>query len=125
MNKKEQYKSSRFAKIGYEVSSQGDRRFSAYFARLKDGETIEFKYQCRVKGYSSIKEGKGKPPKDTSVDLWEEYLKLWKQWCQENPKSIQELKELLTHFNYTLTDKFATSQVNQARALATILNEMY
>jgi hypothetical protein len=90
-----------------------------------DGDTIEYKYQCQVKGYSSVKEGKGKPPKDTTLNLWEEYLKLWKQWAEENPTLIEELYQLVKEKEYTLTDMFANTPVNQARALATILNNKY
>lgn len=50
---------------GYEVSSLGDRRFSAFYARLNNGKTIEEMYQLYIKGYRSITEqcleGKGKP----------------------------------------------------------------
>lgn len=109
---------------GYEISSQGDKRFSAFYARLLDGESIEYKYQVRVKGYSSIKEGKGKPPIDKDTDTWEEYLKLWEQWSAENPKLIEELFKNVSKCNYTLTDKFAKTKVNQARALCQILNNM-
>lgn len=116
------YSWGRFSRPGYEVSSKGDKRFSAFYAKLPDGETIEHKYQVGVKGYTSIKEGKGKPPLDTSKDLWEEYLALWKLWAQYNQHLIEELKMVLPKHDYTLTDMFATSKVNQARALATILN---
>jgi len=116
------YNWGRFHRPGYEVSSKGDKRFSAFFARLHDGKSIEYHYQVSVKGYPSISEGKGKPPLDPSVDLWEEYLKLWKEWAKQNPELIDELKLVLPQFDYTLTDMFATSKVNQARALVTILN---
>lgn len=35
---------------GYEVSSSGDKRFSALFAKMADGRTIEEHYQCDIKG---------------------------------------------------------------------------
>ena len=51
---------------GYEVSSRGDRRFSAFVARLPEGRTIEAVYQCDIKGYdpggTNWRLGKGKPP---------------------------------------------------------------
>lgn len=66
---------------GYEVSTAGDKRFSALVARI-DGRTIEAHYQCDVKGYapgsSDWKLGKGKPPLDPSVDTYGAYLQLWK-----------------------------------------------
>ena len=38
-------------KEGYECSSKGDKRFSALFATMPDGRTIEQWYQCDIKGY--------------------------------------------------------------------------
>lgn len=118
---------ARFARDGYEVSTQGDRRFSALNARLNDGRTIEEAYQLGVKGYAIFGDdwrlGKGKPPMDCKVDLWAEYLKLWKQWAEENPELIEELARL--SFGKTLTDRFAKTPISQARALADILNEQF
>lgn len=122
------FKWARFSSEGYEVSTHGDKRFSALNAKLKSGRTIEQIYQCDIKAYDpggiNWRLGKGKPPKDTSVNLWEEYLKLWIQWGKENPKLMEELKYNASLCNSTLTDKFATTPVNQARALATVLNEI-
>jgi len=106
---------------GYEVSTKGDKRFSAFNAKLKSGKTIEEAYQTDVKGYKTVKEGKGKPPKDTSIDTYAEYKKLWEQWAKENPELINELAEKAQ--GKTLTDQFATTDTNQARALSEILNE--
>ena len=118
------YKWRRFGR-GYEVSSRGDKRFSAFFARLPDGETIEYKYQVRVKGYASIKEGKGKPPRDPETDSWAEYLALWRRWAKENPALLDELRQTAALCDYTLTDRFATTDTNQAHALAVVLNETF
>ena len=57
---------------GYECSSKGDSRFSAFNAIMPDGRTIEQHYQCGVKGYqpggTNWKLGKGKPPlRDTDL----------------------------------------------------------
>ena len=104
----------------YEVSTVGDKRFSALNARLEDGRTIEEHYQVDVKGYRSIKEGKGKPPKDTNVNLYREYKKLWDRWAKQNPDLIKDLAGKAA--NKTLTDKFASTDVSQARALSEILN---
>lgn len=118
---------SRFSKRGYEVSSAGDKRFSAFNAKLKDGRTIEEAYQLDVKGYrvqgNNPMLGKGKPPLNNKSreQLWNEYLNLWRTWSKENPKLLEELRGLVK--NNVLTDKFATSNINQARALAQILNE--
>ena len=108
-------------KDNYEVSTQGDKRFSALVATLSDGRTIEEAYQVGVKGYSSIKEGKGKPPKDKNIDTYTEYKKLWQQWAKENPELLNELRKQSK--GKVLTDKFANTDVSQARALAEILNE--
>jgi hypothetical protein len=104
---------SRYSKNGYEVSSRGDKRFSAFYARLNSGITIEKAYQ-QAKG-----SGKGKPAVHPEFDYWGTYLGLWKQWAQENPHLIKELRTLSK--GKVLTDRFATTQNNQARALAWIL----
>ena len=115
---------------GYELSSKGDKRFSALNARLSDGRTIEEAYQLDVKGYrnpaiknQSWRDGKGKAPKVSMSpqQQWEGYKGLWKQWAKENPKLIEELR--VASAGKVLTDKFAGTPVSQARALAEILNE--
>lgn len=115
---------SRYSNYGYELSSHGDKRFSALFAKLADGRTIEQAYQLDVKGYRTVsndwRSGKGKPPLDRSIDLYAEYLKLWKQWAAENPALIEDLR--VRAEGRVLTDKFASSPVSQARALCDILN---
>lgn len=111
---------------GYEVSSKGDVRFSAFYARLADGRTIEQHYQCDVKGYqpggTDWKLGKGRPPLDTSIDLYAAYLDLWKQWARVNIPLMRELWQKARDHGFMLTDRFAKTDVNQARALADILN---
>ena len=115
---------------GYEVSSHGDRRFSAFNAIMPDGRSIECHYQCDIKGYDiggrNWKLGKGKPPREkmSHEEIWQKYLKLWEVWADNNPALMQELKEVLVKYNNTLSDKFASTPVNQARALAEVLNNM-
>ncbi|WP_049802761.1 hypothetical protein [Gloeothece verrucosa] len=46
---------------------------------------------------------------------------MWQQWVYENPHLMIELANAAK--GKTLTDKFATSDISQARALAEILNE--
>lgn len=115
---------ARFDKDGYEVSSAGDSRFSALTARLAGGRTIEEVYQCDTKGYQpggrDWRLGKGKPPLHT-VDLWAEYLGLWRQWAAQNPDLIEDLRRRSA--GRVLTDRFASSPISQARALAQILVE--
>ncbi|GIV03811.1 MAG: hypothetical protein KatS3mg015_2641 [Fimbriimonadales bacterium] len=113
---------------GYEVSSRGDKRFSAFNAILPDGRSIEQHYQCDVKGYDpggrNWRLGKGRPPLDPSTDLWKEYLKLWRQWAEYNLPLMRELYHAAKNAGGVLSDRFATTPVNQANALATILNEL-
>ena len=119
---------------GYEVSSQGDARFSALNAYLPDGRTIEMHYQCDVKGYqpggTNWRLGKGKPPLDSSKDLWTEYLNLWQVWALNNLMLMRELYVLVRNYNVNssdgclLSDRFATTPVNQAHALSVILNQL-
>ena len=116
---------ARAAENGYEVSTAGDKRFSALNARLKDGRTIEEAYQLDVKGFRKYSNdwriGKGKKPLDRSINRYAEYKKLWQQWAAENPGYISELRKRSE--GKVLTDKFASTDVSQARALAEILNE--
>lgn len=118
---------ARFAKGGYEVSSKGDARFSAIHATLSNGKTIEETYQLDIKGYRSMGNdwwlGKGKPPlvSMSREALYQEYLKLWKQWAEEHPELIHELMQKTG--NKVLTDQFAATDISQARALADILAE--
>ena len=115
---------------GYEVSSHGDKRFSAFNALMPDGRSIEEHYQCDVKGYDiggkNWRLGKGKPPLNsmTKEDMWKAYLGLWSVWAANNVKLIQELKIHADKYGGVLSDKFATTSVNQARALAEILNNI-
>lgn len=110
--------------ISYEVSSKGDKRYSAFYAILPSGESIESFYQCKIKGYNSIQEGKGKPPLNPNTNTWEEYLKLWRIWSQINMPLMRELYRNARAHDSTLSDMFASTEVNQAHALSTILNEL-
>lgn len=110
---------------GYEVSTKGDKRFSALVAKLPDGRSIEEHYQCDIKGYqpggTNWRLGKGKPPLK-EIDIWSSYLALWVIWAVMNPNLIEELRNQADKHNKTLCDRFASSDINQARALACILN---
>ena len=115
---------------GYEVSSHGDKRFSAFNAIMPDGRSIECHYQCDIKGYDiggrNWRLGKGKPPRQkmSHEEIWNKYLKLWEVWADNNPALIEELKVVLVKYNNVLSDKFASTPVNQARALAEVLNNI-
>lgn len=112
---------------GYEVSTQGDRRFSALVATLEDGRSIEQHYQCDCKQYSpggtDWRLGKGRPGLDPSIDLWEAYLELWRMWACNHVPLLQELLIALVPCKGCLSDSFARTPINQARALAIILND--
>lgn len=109
----------------YEVSSKGDKDYSALYAKLEDGRSIEEHYQVDVKGYKTWRDGKGKPPKDTSKNLQEEYAKLWKRYFKLNPNKYEFIKEKVNN-GVKLTDKFATkNSVNQANTIMQIVNSKW
>lgn len=114
---------------GYECSTKGDSRFSALCAVMPDGRTVEQHYQCDVKGYQpgglNWRLGKGKPPlNNKTIDLWESYLNLWRVWGGINESLIDELIEKSkTGYGGVLSDCFASSAINQARALSIVCNE--
>lgn len=112
---------------GYEVSSKGDKRFSAFYAIMPDGRSIEHHYQVNVKGYSSIKSGKGNPPvvPHTEEGLYLKYLSLWEVWSRNNLPLMRELYKSCKEKRTTiLTDMFATTPINQAHALSDVLNKL-
>ena len=116
------YRWSRYG--GYECSSRGDRCFSALFARMPDGRTIEDHYQIDVKGYASATLGKGRAPIHcTPEEAWTQYLALWRLWARNHPGLIRILRENADRHGGLLSDAFATSTTNQARALSEILND--
>lgn len=112
---------------GFNVSTKGNtlgKQFSAFNAKLDDGRSIEEHYQVDVKGYSSVKEGKGKPSKNVpNNQLWDAYLNLWRNWASKHPKLMAQLRKEVAKHNNHLYDPFARTENNQARALATLLNE--
>lgn len=120
---------------GYEVSSKGDKRFSALFAVMPDGRTIEMWYQCDPapigKGYqpggTDWRLGKGKPPLNaiTPEALYTAYKGLWITWGLANPHLMFELRCKALEHNGVLSDCFAATPINQARALSDLLNEGY
>ena len=115
---------------GYEVSSTGDVRFSAFNAIMPDGRSLEILYQCDVKGYdvggTNWRLGKGKPPLDRSTDLWSAYLGLWQTWARDHVSEMRTLYALVrqTGDGCTLSDCFAATPINQARALSVVLNQL-
>lgn len=131
---------ARTAENGYEVSTRGDKRFSALVATFREGtvidgvdvggRTIEDVYQSVIK-----KSRKGQAPSKESrlyneslrtkeeredFSYTEGYLPLWQEWARQNPELMDELRAKSA--GKTLTDQFANTRVSQARALAEILN---
>lgn len=106
---------ARYHPQGYEVSSRGDKRFSAMYATLPTGETIEQAYQS-AKGT-----GKGRPALDPNFNYYGTYKGLWNQYFDANPQALQQISELSA--GKVLTDQFANTSNNQARAINDILVE--
>ena len=106
---------------GYEVSSKGDKRFSALYARLPDGRIIEDAWG-QAKGYADGRAAKGKPALTPDFDYWGTYKGLWQQFADANPQLMTELAQASQ--GRPLVDRFAKTENNQARALAEILQSM-
>lgn len=135
----EGYSWKRQSKNGYEVSSKGDKRFSAFFAKLQKGTvidlpgkpnyvlekdaTIEEIYQIGIKGYPSVNKGKGKASLNpmTRMQQYGYYKALWETWAEDNPEAMKDLAQKAK--GKALTDQFANTDINQARALSEILNK--
>jgi len=111
---------------GYECSSKGDKTYSALFALMEDGRSLEMHYQCDVKGYDpggyNWRAGKGKPPlKESSFD---DYLNLWKKWATVHVTYMRRLYEHAKRYDGVLSDCFAKTPINQAHALSVLLNDL-
>ena len=111
---------SRRVGAGYEVSSKGDKRFSALYARLADGRTIEDAW-AQAKGYPDRYAAKGRPAKDPDFDYQGVYRGLWFQWANENPALMADLA--VKSAGVPLVDRFAKTDNNQAWALSELLAE--
>ncbi|ABY63294.1 hypothetical protein ST201phi2-1p143 [Pseudomonas phage 201phi2-1] len=114
---------------GYECSSKGDTRFSALFAQLPDGRTIEEAWQLDCKGYrihtNNWRDAKGKPPLEGFNPTYAAYKELWATWAKANPELMRELATVSALRDHCLSDMFASTNISQARALAELLNEGY
>lgn len=134
----------------YEVSTAGDKRFSALNAKFRgdrmesyrgiklQGKTVEQAYQelkgagkgqapaadsqigIEVRNAEVVAERKLTKAEKEAISL-EEYTGLWRVWAKENPDLIEDLRTKSA--GRELTDKFAKTDVTQAKALTTILNE--
>lgn len=115
--------------MNLECSSRGDKRFSAFYAKLKkyDNKSIEYLYQNSKRTKEGFVPGKGR-----KVDyvVWEGnkykptvltklYEKLWRIYFIENP----ELLEYAKQFD-TFTDMFRGKAINcQADVIAKLVKE--
>jgi len=82
-----------------ECSSRGDKRFSAFYARIegRDNKTIEEIYQAAKKFEDgttglTIKEAKGRKPINP-VKVRKLYSQLWDDYIGENPSLLKVLKK--------------------------------
>ena len=137
-----EYARSSEGRPNYEVSSRGDKRFSAMTATFApgttlfghdvSGRTIESVYQHGVKqgDWATNNNYKTGAPKDKTIitgntedDSYRQgYLPLWQEWAKQNPQLIEELRQKAQ--GKVITDMFASTAVSQARALADILNSI-
>lgn len=81
-----------------ECSSRGDKRFSAFYARIKsrDNRTIEEIYQSNkiISGLPIREWRKAKGlMADNQVECNELYSKLWDEYIKENPELLIVLKQ--------------------------------
>ena len=137
---------------GYEVSDRGDKRFSQFGAKLKDGRNIDTAYkQARAKlrtelfqqaqkaeaeRVTRLQEAARKKGQDPSLIKPEEiemrepeprevyplYKALWQQWAVENPSLIEDLRKKAA--GRPLTDySLRKGAISPARALAEIMDE--
>ena len=60
--------------------------------------------------------------KEIREEQWQAYKKLWEVFLTQNPDLVQELKTKAS--GKILTDMFANTDINQARAISEILNEI-
>ncbi len=124
--------------LTYECSTKGDKAFSPYYAKVeltfkagrKETKSIEHWYHTIVKGYASIKEGKGKPGRvikkdkdgvyqEVRKDFTEqqiEYFGLWGMYFEQNPDELRRAAKLLAT-GYMFKDSYARSAINQAAAI--------
>ena len=119
---------------GLDCSTQGEKRLSAFNATMPDGRNLECHYQCdnSCKGWNhggrNWKLGKGRPPKNkmTNQELYEAYKALWAIWVEDHLDLFTEVaKVVLNEHDGVFSDRFATTNINQARALADLANEYF
>jgi len=79
-----------------ECSSKGDKRFSAFYARVK-GKSIEEQYQAAKvfeNGSTGLTWCQAKGRKPVNVEACQHlYSRLWDEYIAENPHLLQVLKQ--------------------------------
>lgn len=68
-----------------------------------------------------LAKGKQPPCLKSRQQLWLEYYGFWCQWAELHPVWMMELRYHAT-VHGKLSDRFASSEINQARALSQWLN---
>lgn len=105
-----------------ECSSNGDKRFSAFYAKV-NGRSVEEQYQAAKifdDGSTGLhwKDAKGRRAIN-AAECTTLYENLWRQYISEHPELLDVLKRASG-----LSDMFATKgSVNQAQVLWKIRNE--
>ncbi len=106
-----------------ECSTKGDKRFSAFVAKV-NGRSIEEQYQAAKvfdDGSTGLhwRKAKGRKPIN-AAECAALYEKLWRQYISEHPELLDVLKKAMG-----LSDMFAREGgVNQAHVLWNIRNEL-
>lgn len=99
--------------VGYDVSMQGDIRYCRTVATLANGKTIQDAYGISIATMPIMEPEKYYPY----------LLEIYRQWAQENPELMNELRIKAFLFKNCVRDKLASDVLTHARALVQILNE--
>jgi hypothetical protein len=116
----------------FEVSTKGTnegKRYSAFNARIRarGNKSIEDIYQVDIKGGEKLAAGKYSKKGRlydgplTDDQLYDEYKNLWRQFFDENPLRLTEISNLTE--GKKIIDRYASSDISQARAIYEILSE--
>lgn len=101
----------------YELSKDGDARFSHYKATFKrpGSPNVDTVYKQAV----------AKSPRQLSeYEKYDIYKNTWKDWVAENPEAFADLDRKTGHGNVVLTDKFMSKgSRSPARVFAELLQE--
>lgn len=101
---------------GYELSTSELKCFKDEHAFLPNNKSIKTLYDFFVNKLSERC--------DDPVTRYKAYLELWRRWSKANPYEMSYLRVCALSQNSLLTDSSAKTDINPARALSEILNEM-